>query len=229
MASSDPQVLDPLAAASSATSDETLLQGVLDGSHDAVAILYDRHASAVFGAALRVTTDRATAADVVQETFLALWNRAELFDASRGALVSWLVTIARNRAIDRVRFATRHERALSFSSFGEDHAAADDRPIADWLTMAGTLVAASDPERTPEAALTEHELHEDLQHAIAALPPREREVIRLAYGAGLSQTEIAERLDWPLGTVKTRTRRALHALRERLTHDEGLDRVLSEH
>lgn len=203
-------------ATSAAPSDATLIERLLEGSPDAVAALYDRYANTVHGAALRVTSDRSIAAEVVQDTFLALWNRAELFDASRGALVSWLVTIARNRAIDRIRFAGRHDRALSFSSFGEDRAVGEDRPISEWLTATGTLLASSDPDLTPEAAAEARERRDCLEGAIASLAPFERRVIELAYDAGLTQTEIAERLDWPLGTVKTRTRRALHQLRERL-------------
>ena len=200
----------------SSPSDEVLLRRLIDGSQDAVATLYDRHIRAVYGAALRVTNDPGTASDVVQETFLALWNRAELFDPARGSLVAWLVTIARNRAIDRVRSANRHDRAMPFSSFANEKTAETDRPVADWLTAAGTLIAAADPERAPDIVVAERERRECLELGIGELPPLEREVIVLAYQGGLTQTEIAARLDWPLGTVKTRTRRALQILRERL-------------
>src|SRR5689334_16250297 len=99
------------------TPDAILVRRIVDGSHDAVATLYDRHASAVFTAALRAGADRWVAAEVVQETFLALWNRAEQFDPSRGSLRSWLLTIARNRSVDHFRAAGRHDRAAVFSSF----------------------------------------------------------------------------------------------------------------
>src|SRR6266550_9602784 len=92
-----------------ATSDASLMRRVVDGSQDALASLYDRHGGAVFRAALRTSRDHSIAAEVVQETFLALWNRAELFDPARGSLSAWLATIARNRAIDRLRSAARHE------------------------------------------------------------------------------------------------------------------------
>ena len=101
-----------------AESDADLVRQLIEGSQDALAGLYDRHARAVFATAMRASRDRGIAAEVVQETFLALWNRAELFDPSRGALPAWLATIARNRAIDRLRAAGRHERAATFSSFG---------------------------------------------------------------------------------------------------------------
>ena len=105
-----------------AQSDSSLMRQLIEGSEDALAGLYDRHAQAVFAAALRVSRDRGIAAEVVQETFLTMWNRAELFDPSRGALPAWLLAIARNRAIDRLRAAGRHERAATFSSFGRGEA-----------------------------------------------------------------------------------------------------------
>ena len=216
MATHLPPVLDAPPDSADPASDEDLLDRLIEGAPDAVAALYDRHATTVYRAAMRVTSDRSAAAEVVQETFLTLWNRAELFDRSRGALVSWLTTIARNRAIDRVRSARRHDVAVSFSSLGGDHPSADDRPIAEWAIATGTMIGSADPERTPEAAFAEREQRECLERAIASLGPHERRVIGLAYGSGLTQVEIADRLGWPLGTVKTRTRRALRQLRERL-------------
>jgi RNA polymerase sigma-70 factor (ECF subfamily) len=195
-------------------SDSILIRELIEGSHDALADLYDRHAQAVFAAALRVSRDRGIAAEVVQDTFLTMWNRAELFDPSRGALAAWLLAIARNRTIDRMRAATRHERAASFSSFGRDEA--DDQSTVEWLTSTGDLIGVAGPEPGPEMALSDKETRESIQDALAALPPLERRVIELAYDSGLSQSEIAAQLGWPMGTVKTRTRRALRHLRERL-------------
>jgi RNA polymerase sigma-70 factor (ECF subfamily) len=195
-------------------SDSSLMRQLIEGSHDALASLYDRHANAVFAAALRVTRDREIAAEVVQETFLTLWNRAELFDASRGALASWLLTIARNRAIDRLRAAGRHERAATFSSFGRGDM--DDQSTVEWLTSTGELIGAAGSEPGPEMALSDKETRESIQDALASLSPLERRVIELAYDTGLTQAEIAAQLGWPMGTVKTRTRRALRHLRERL-------------
>jgi RNA polymerase sigma-70 factor (ECF subfamily) len=194
-------------------SDASLVRQLLEGSEDALAGLYDRHAHAVYAAAMRASRDRSIAAEVVQDTFLTLWNRAELFDASRGALPAWLVTIARNRALDRLRAAARHERAAAFSSFGR--AEEDDHSIADWLTVSGELIAAADPEPGPEIALFSKETRAAVEDALASLAPMERCVIVLAYDGGLSQAEIAARLGWPIGTVKTRTRRALRQLRDR--------------
>jgi len=195
-------------------SDTSLIRQLIDGSQDAVERLYDRHGQAVFAAAFRVSRDREIAAEVVQDTFLTLWNRAELFDPSRGALSSWLMSVARNRAIDRLRAAGRHDRAATFSSFAG--AETDGHSTAEWLTSTGDLVGAAGPEPGPEVALADKETRELIQDAVASLSPLERRVIELAYGTGLSQSEIAAQLGWPIGTVKTRTRRALGHIRERL-------------
>jgi RNA polymerase sigma-70 factor (ECF subfamily) len=201
-----------------ATSDAHLVRAVVEGSHEALASLYDRHADAVYGAALRTTRDRWMAAEVVQETFLALWNRGELFDPGRGTLAGWLARIARNRAVDHLRAAGRRDRFASFSSLGRGDAA--DHDVADWLTDAGAFLAMAEPEPGPELALARKEARSSIADALASLPPLERRVIVMSYDDGLTQAEIADRTGWPLGTVKTRTRRALRRLREHLERPE---------
>lgn len=209
------RALEPAAdAGRDRDSDAALMRAVIDGSQVALAGLYDRHSRAVYGAALRTSRDPSVAEEVVQETFLALWNRAEMYDPARGALPSWLLTIARNRAVDHLRSAGRRDRAASFSSFGRDDGS--DQALADWLTASGELIGAAGSDPAPESALAGKELRESIDEAIAALDPAERSVILLAYDGGLTQAEIAVRLGWPLGTVKTRTRRALGRLREML-------------
>jgi RNA polymerase sigma-70 factor (ECF subfamily) len=193
--------------------DSVLLAGVIAGSQPAFGQLYDRHVDAVYRASLRVSSDRSTADEVVQETFLVLWDRAELFDPTRGSLRAWLATIARNRAVDHLRRAGR-QPATAFASFGMVDT--DDVSTVEWLARTGSLVGGSGPERTPEEALADGEIRGALIEALASIAPSERQVIDLAYREGLTQSEIADRLDWPLGTVKTRTRRALRLLRERL-------------
>jgi RNA polymerase sigma-70 factor (ECF subfamily) len=200
-------------------SDTNLIRQLVGGSQDALASLYDRHAQAVFAIALRVSRDHGIAAEVVQDTFLTLWNRAEMFDASRGTLPAWLTTIARNRATDRMRAASRHERAATFSSFIRKDA--DDPATVEWLTSSGDLIGSARPEPGPEMAMTDTETRESIKDALATLSPMERQVIELAYDAGLSQSEIAAKLGWPMGTVKTRTRRAFRHLRERLEGSVG--------
>ena len=186
---------------------------LIEGSHDALAHLYDRHAQAVFAAALRVSRDRAIADEVVQDTFLTMWNRAELFDPSRGALAPgcWR---SRETARSTACGPRPARRAATFSSFGRDEA--DDQSTVEWLTSTGDLIGAAGPEPGPEMALSDKETRESIQDALASLSPLERRVIELAYDTGLSQSEIAAQLGWPMGTVKTRTRRALRHLRERL-------------
>jgi RNA polymerase sigma-70 factor (ECF subfamily) len=194
--------------------DEELLASVVEGSAEALAAMYDRHVRDVFALARRTTGDAGIAGDVVQETFLTLWDRAELFDPARGSLRGWLLAIARNRAIDHLRRARRRDRAVVFSALGTPDA--DDGSFADWLAIAGAPIATAGPEPGPEAAVVRLESQATMAEAIASLPPAERSVIRLAYGADLTQVEIAAQLGWPLGTVKTRTRRALRHLRDRM-------------
>jgi RNA polymerase sigma-70 factor, ECF subfamily len=202
-------------------SESRLMRELVEGSEDALAGLYDKHAEAVFAVALRISRDSGIAEEVVQETFLTLWNRAELFDPSRGVLATWLLAIARNRAIDRLRAAARHERALTFSSFGRGEA--EEQSTVEWLTSTGDLIGAAGPEPGPEMAMADKEARESIQDALASLAPVERRVIELAYDTGMSQSAIAVDLGWPVGTVKTRTRRALRHLRERLEEAPAAD------
>lgn len=203
--------------------DAALVRAVAGGSHDALAALYDRHADAVFAAACRLTSDRGMAEEVVQETFLALWNRAETFDPGLGSLAAWLHTIARNRTVDRLRAAGRRPDLMPLSAVagGPGNANEPDADALERVMAAGTVVAGGAPERSPEGSAALAELRQALQAALAAMPDDERTVIVLAYGEDLTQSEIAERLGWPLGTVKTRTRRGLARLREVFAADIG--------
>lgn len=196
--------------------DAALVREVAAGSHVALAVLYDRHGDAVFAAACRLTSDRGMAEEVVQETFLALWNRAETFDPTLGSMAAWLHTIARNRTVDRLRAAGRRPDLVPLSVVAGGGFGSTDEPDADALERVlarGSMVAGGAPARSPETAFALHELRVALQAALATMPADERLVIVMAYGEDLSQSEIAERLGWPLGTVKTRTRRALARLR----------------
>jgi RNA polymerase sigma-70 factor (ECF subfamily) len=200
--------------------DAALVREVAAGSHDALAALYDRHGDAVFAAACRLTSDRGLAEEVVQETFLALWDRAETYDPSIGSLAAWLHTIARHRTIDRLRAAGRRPNLVPLSSLtGPDEDV--DADALDRLLASGSVVAGGMPTRSPEMAAALAELRQALQAALATMPEDERTVIVLAYAEDLTQSEIAERLGWPLGTVKTRTRRALARLRDVLATGIG--------
>lgn len=194
--------------------DATLVRQVADGSDAALATLYDRHVNAVYAAARRLTADPQVAEEVVQETFLALWNRAELFDPNAGSLAAWLHTIARNRAVDRLRAAGRRPNVIPFSSAAPT--TGDDPGALERLVAGGDVLGGADLGRGPEGELESGAVRSLIARAITEMPETERAVILLAYREELSQTEIADRLGWPLGTVKTRTRRALGRLREAL-------------
>jgi RNA polymerase sigma-70 factor (ECF subfamily) len=200
----------------SGRSDEELVACLVEGDEAALGELYDRHADSLFRTALLRLGDRGLAEEVLQDTYLALWNRAELFDGSQGSVIGWLSTIARNRAIDRLRSSARRPAPVALSGLvgTSDPGAADD--ARDALLAAATPVAgvttAPDPEREVDIA----ELRREVDQALAEIPDQERTVLTLAYYEQLSQSEIAARLAWPLGTVKTRTRRALARLRESL-------------
>jgi RNA polymerase sigma-70 factor (ECF subfamily) len=198
--------------------DAALVAAVAAGSEDALGALYDRHAAAIHATAYRLAGDRQAAEDVVQEVFLTLWNRAERFDPDRGSLAAWLGTMARHRAVDRLRAASRRPRLVSLAG------PADDEPVADALdraayerTGSGTGPGTDDPSRSLEVT----EARAAINGALAGMPPAERDVILLAYRDELTQSEIAAHLGWPLGTVKTRTRRALARLREALADVYG--------
>jgi RNA polymerase sigma-70 factor (ECF subfamily) len=194
--------------------DAALVAAVAGGSQDALATLYDRHADLVHASAYRITGDRHVAEDVVQEVFLALWNRANAFDPKVGSLRTWLTAIARNRAVDRLRAAGRRPRLVAPNPMlDEPEADALERLAREQGVAAGDL---ADPDSDPAAALERSEARRAIDNVLGALPDDEREVILLAYRDQLSQSEIATRLGWPLGTVKTRTRRALGRLREAL-------------
>ena len=202
------------------TDDAAVVRRMAAGSEAALETLYDRYATAIFAAAYRLTSDRGTAEEVVQETFLALWNRAETFDPAAGSLAAWLHAIARNRAIDRLRAAGRRPSLVALSSAaGSDedaHAGARTARLGRLDRRRG-----EPPDRVPKQALEAVGLQEAISLALSTMPEAERTVILLAYQEELSQSEIAERLGWPLGTVKTRTRRALLRLREGLGAEFG--------
>lgn len=160
----------------------------------ALADLYDRYGRAAYSLILRVVRDPGIAEDLVQETFLRVWNRVHGFDADKGAVGPWLLAVARNRAIDFLRSAGgRSYNLLDLEQ--TDHPALYTDMERDIL--------ASDSARRVKAAM-------------AKLSPQQRQVIELAYFEGLSQSEMAERMRQPLGTVKTWVRTALRSLRDEL-------------
>jgi RNA polymerase sigma-70 factor (ECF subfamily) len=196
--------------------DAALVAAVAAGSEDALAALYDRHAAGIHATAFRLTGDRHAAEDVVQEVFLTLWNRAERFDPAIGSLAAWLGTIARNRAVDRLRASGRRPKLVSL-------AREDDEPVGAALDRAAAGRAEADgfDASDPVAALDAAEARAAINGVLTTMPEPERAVILLAYRDDLSQSEIASALAIPLGTVKTRTRRALARLRGALADVYG--------
>ena len=159
-----------------------------------MAELYDRYGRLVYSLVLRVVRDGAIAEDLVQETFLRVWNRVHSFDAEKGSLGPWLLAIARNRAIDYLRSSAGRERkAVELDE--TDHAPLYGGMEADILI--------SDQVRRVKAAMEK-------------LAPNYRTVMELAYFEGLSQSEMAEQMGQPLGTIKTWVRTALQSLRDEL-------------
>ena len=160
----------------------------------ALAELYDRYGRLAYGLILRVVRDTGIAEDLVQETFLRVWNRVQGFDAQKGAIGPWLLAVARNRAIDYIRSAGGRERnTIEFEETDHPSLFTDMEPD----------ILASDKARIVKAA-------------VEKLSSHQRQVIELAYFEGLSQTEMAARMGQPLGTVKTWVRTALKNLRDEL-------------
>jgi len=200
------------------TDEVALVRAVASGSEEALAALYDRHVDGIHAVALRLTRDRQIAEEVVQETFLALWNRAELFDPAVASLGTWLRTIARNRTVDRLRAAGRRPSLVPLP--GHDETGDADAGF-ERLSPDAEIVGGAAPDPGPEAAAEAADVRAAIGAALAGMTEHERTVILLAYREGLTQAEIAERMAWPLGTVKTRTRRALAHLRRALEQDES--------
>jgi len=192
--------------------DEVLVRELIVGSESALAALYDRHGATVYAAAYRSSGDPSIASEVVKDTFLALWDRAESYDPARGSLRAWLRTIARNRTVDVLRAGARRGNPIPISALGSQSDAEDDG--MDWLEASATMIGVGGAAPDPADAAARRETDDELDGALATLAPNERRVLVLAYRSGLSQSEIASATGWPIGTVKTRTRRALRQLRE---------------
>jgi RNA polymerase sigma-70 factor (ECF subfamily) len=160
--------------------------------------LYDRYGRLAYSLIHRIVRNPSTAQDLVQETFLRVWNRAHSFDAERGALGAWVLTVARNRAIDHLRSVVGRMEASTIE--------------LDQLERPGLFA------KLDSTALAIDRMRR-LKSAFEKLTPTQRQVIELAYYEGMSQTEMAERLKQPLGTVKTWTRSALKILRDELAEE----------
>jgi RNA polymerase sigma-70 factor (ECF subfamily) len=163
----------------------------------ALAELYDRYTPLLYPVALRILRSAADAEEVVQQAWLQVWKSAASYDARRGTVAAWLVTMARSRALDLYRSVSSRRRA-------EGQAEAD--PLS--------------PPADASASATQRQVGEKVRRALETLPPQQRQVLEIAYFEGLSQSEIARKLNAPLGTVKSWTRQALMRLRELLPQEE---------
>ena len=187
-------LLPLLMAVHAAEDDTSLVVRMQRRDANALAELYDRYGRLAFSLIVRVVRDAGIAEDLVQETFLRVWNRVHGFDAQKGSIGPWLLAVARNRAIDYLRSAGGRERnAVEFEE--TDHPAL-------YCDMEKDILSSDSARR--------------VKSAVEKLSPNQRQVIELAYFEGLSQTEMAERMGQPLGTVKTWVRAALKNLRDEL-------------
>lgn len=173
--------------------DQAALARMARGEGEAVAELYDRHARPIYSLALRILGDVTDAEDVVQEVFSQAWRQASRYNASRGAVAAWLLTLARSRAIDRLRAKRARPAGLTGERMTDQ--LVDASPAVD------SMLLSSEQVSRVRAALDE-------------LPLLQRAALELAYFEGLTHAEIADRLEQPLGTVKTRIRLAMLKLRD---------------
>lgn len=178
-------------------SDEALLALCSRADEDALGELYDRYGRVAYGLALRIVRDRALAEDAVQEAFLAVWRSAGAFLAEQGKPSTWILTLVHRRAVDIVR---REERRRADPLEETDQPAGEATDEEAWLRAQRQVV----------------------QEALRKLPPEQREAIELAYYGGFTQSELAEKLGLPLGTIKSRMFTGLKRLRELLA-EAGLD------
>ena len=179
-----------------------LLQRITEGSSDALGELYDQVSATLFNLIRTILRSREEAEDTLQEVFVTIWKRADKYDPELGKPISWLMTVARNRAYDRARSLGRKSELKKSSQ--EDLSAR----TLEHLRKQWKPGLQSDQARSIEKAL-------------ASLPPDQSEAIELAFLEGLTQQEIATRLQTPLGTIKARLRRGLLRLREQLTTIRG--------
>jgi len=175
--------------ADSAPDDAILLQRIARGDSDALLLLHQRYVDLVYSMALHVLGDSSLAEEVTQDVFLKLWQKGQSYDARRGRFSTWLLSVTRFAAIDRLRYEGRHHQAMSLES--------DDPSLR---TMS-------------EAQQAAWEQGQHLRVLLGLLPQEQRELIELAYFGGMTHRDLAEHLNLPLGTVKSRLRMGLEKLR----------------
>jgi RNA polymerase sigma-70 factor (ECF subfamily) len=176
--------------------DAELMRRIRSGDRAAFLAFYDRYVPLLLSVAARVLGDRREAEDVLQDVFTQIWHKSGGFDSELGTLAGWAVTLTRNKAIDRVRASSRRRRLVE--------------------EVALNAEAPEEPGSTANDLLFGPERAARVRAALETLPGEQRQLIELAFFSGLSQTEIAQRVQQPLGTVKARIRRGMLKLREQL-------------
>lgn len=176
--------------------DVALIRRMCDLDEAALGALYDRWSRSLYSLVAHLLKDSDEAEDVVEETFWQAWRKASSYEPSRGAVSTWLLTIGRRKALDRIRAMRRHK----------EEPIGRDRILADMAS----------PEQDPSQNAEGSELRMHVAAALRDLPPEQREALELGYFNGLSQTEIADATGQPLGTIKTRMRLGMQKLREPL-------------
>ena len=183
------------------SADISLLQRIAARDTAAVAELYDRHSRLLFGLILRIVRDHGEAEDILQEAFVRVWSQAEKYDSRMGGPLPWIVRVARNCAIDRLR-ARRVRAAIDAPAVG----------------LAAVESAPATAIQNPEEAVLDAERRERVTDALAGLPAEQRRLIEAAFFEGYTHSELAQRFGLPLGTVKTRIRTGMLAMRQQMEH-----------
>jgi RNA polymerase sigma-70 factor (ECF subfamily) len=182
-------------------SDRVLLQRIVARDTAALADLYDRHSPLLFGLVLRILRHQADAEETLQEVFIRVWTRAELYDPRLGGPTPWLVRLARNCAIDRLRARRVREGTAAPPLHEVPDNALPDTDI-----------------QTPEAAVVDADRHGRVIEALSSLPAEQRRLIEAAFFEGYTHSELAKHFGLPVGTVKTRIRTGMMTMRQRLEH-----------
>lgn len=191
-------VLRAMAHRLSPEDERELMERIAQKDSDALATLYDHYSTLLFSLVMRILKKPQEAEDVLQDIFMQVWEKAHTFDNRRGHLYGWLLTLSRNRAIDRIR----RQRGV--------------RTRQQKLSEERMSTLPLEQEDSPLEAVVGFERAELVRDALQQIPPEQSQVLLLAYFSGLSQSEIATHLELPLGTVKTRTRQGMNKLQRLL-------------
>ncbi|MEX0680486.1 MAG: sigma-70 family RNA polymerase sigma factor [Balneolales bacterium] len=182
-----------------------LLTRIAEGDEEALARLYDLYSGILFGLIRTIVKNSETAEDLLQEIFLLIWKRAASFDPSKGSVYTWLITLTRNKSIDKIRSKSYRMQ--------QQH-------LSDEQAMPFSILVSN--EKSPHESMWLDEKTEIIKNALNKIPAKQRKVIEIAFYEGLSQSKISEMYHIPLGTVKTRMRQGLEKLQVLLKNSEEM-------